>query len=108
MAADHDAPALRLADILRLVQTGGHPTQLYLAERFGIYRLSDVIEPGADRLNQLASQCRCSPIPADVRNFERICGAEQPFPTADRRSWLDLLKSGPTGVLGTPGQLGPS
>lgn len=107
-ATDHDTLALRLADTLRLLQSGERPTRLQLAERFGVSertiyrdlnRLGDVIEPGANGVYQLARHHRSSLSPADLQTFARISGVEQLFPANDRRSWLDLLKPGPTSFL---------
>lgn len=105
---DYETLALRLADILRLLQSGERPTRLQLAERFRVSertiyrdlnRLGDVVEPGADGVYQLASQFRSSLSPADLKTFARISGVEKLFPANDRRSWLDLLKPGPTSFL---------
>lgn len=107
-ATDHDTLALRLADILRLLQAGERPTRLQLAERFGVSertiyrdlsRLGDVIEPGADGVYQIASHYRSSLSPADLNTFARLSGVEQLFPASDRRSWLDLLKPGQPSFL---------
>jgi len=107
-ATDHDTLALRLADILRLLLGGERPTRLQLAERFGVSertiyrdlnRLGDAVEPGDDGVYQLAGQYRGSLSPADLRTFARISGVEQLFPASDRRSWLELLKPGPTSFL---------
>lgn len=107
-ATDHDTLALRLADILRLLLGGERPTRLQLAERFGVSertiyrdlnRLGDAVEPGDDGVYQLADQYRGSLSPADLRTFARISGVEQLFPASDRRSWLELLKPGPTSFL---------
>lgn len=107
-ATDHDTLALRLADILRLLQGGERPTRLQLAERFGVSertiyrdlnRLGDVVEPAADGVYQLASQYRSHLSPADLQTFARISGVEQLFPTSDRRSWLELLKPGQASFL---------
>ena len=105
---DYETLALRLADILRLLQSGERPTRLQLAERFRVSertiyrdlnRLGDVVEPGADGVYQLASQFRSSLSPADLKTFARISGVEKLFPANDRRFWLDLLKPGPTSFL---------
>ncbi|MHA6196219.1 helix-turn-helix transcriptional regulator [Pseudomonas wadenswilerensis] len=107
-ATDHDTLALRLADILRLLQGGARPTRLQLAERFGVSertiyrdlnRLGDVVEPAADGVYQLASQYRSHLSPADLQTFARISGVEQLFPASDRRSWLELLKPGQASFL---------
>ncbi|MEE1920683.1 WYL domain-containing protein [Pseudomonas sp. 148P] len=107
-ATDHDTLALRLADILRLLQGGERPTRLQLAERFGVSertiyrdlnRLGDVVEPAADGVYQLASQYRSHLSPADLQTFARVSGVEQLFPTSDRRSWLELLKPGQASFL---------
>ncbi len=107
-ATDHDTLALRLADILRLLQDGERPTRLQLAERFRVSertiyrdlcRLGDVVEPGADGVYQLAARYRSSLSPADLRTFARISGVEQLFPASDRRSWLELLKPGSASFL---------
>ncbi|MFB4391236.1 MULTISPECIES: helix-turn-helix transcriptional regulator [unclassified Pseudomonas] len=107
-ANDHDTLALRLADILRVLQHGESPTRLQLAERFKVSertiyrdlnRLGDVVEPGVDGTYQLASQYRSKLSPADLQNFARLCGVERLFPVSDRRSWLDLLYTGPNRFL---------
>ncbi|MDU9394097.1 helix-turn-helix transcriptional regulator [Pseudomonas japonica] len=107
-ATEHDTLALRLADILRLLQAGERPTRLQLAERFGVSertiyrdlnRLGDVVEPGADGVYQLASQYRSHLSPADLQTFARLSGVERLFPTSDRRSWLELLKPGQASFL---------
>lgn len=107
-ATDHETLALRLADTLRLLQSGERPTRLQLAERFGVSertiyrdlnRLGDVIELGTDGVYQLARQYCSSLSPADLQTFARISGVEQLFPASDRRSWLDLLKPGPASFL---------
>lgn len=116
-AHEHDTLALRLADILRLMQSGERPTRLQLAERFGVSertiyrdlnRLGDVIEPGANGVYQLASHYRSSLSPADLQTFARISGVEQLFPASDRRSWLELLKPGPASFLVRDGHSGAS
>lgn len=107
-ASNHDTLALRLADTLRLLQSGERPTHLQLAERFGISertiyrdlnRLGDVIELGANGVYQLARHYCSSLSPVGLQTFARISGVEQLFPANDRRSWLDLLKPGPTSFL---------
>lgn len=107
-ATDHDTLALRLADILRLLQAGERPTRLQLAERFGVSertiyrdlsRLGDVVEPGSDGVYQLARHYRSSLSPADLNTFARLSGVAQLFPASDRRSWLDLLKPGQPSFL---------
>ncbi|VXD00025.1 Putative DNA-binding transcriptional regulator YafY [Pseudomonas sp. 9AZ] len=107
-ATDHETLALRLADTLRLLQSGERPTRLQLAERFGVSertiyrdlnRLGDVIELGTDGVYQLARQYCSRLSPADLQTFARISGVEQLFPASDRRSWLDLLKPGPASFL---------
>ena len=107
-ARDHDTLALRLADILRLLQDGERPTRLQLAERFKVSertiyrdlnRLGDVVELGAEGFYQLSIQYRSRLSPTDLQSFARISGVEQLFPTSDHRSWLKLLKPGPTSFL---------
>ena len=107
-ATDHDTLALRLADTLRLLQSGERATRLQLAERFGVSertiyrdlnRLGDVIELGANGVYQLARHYCGSLSPVDLQTFARISGVERLFPANDRRSWLDLLKPGPTSFL---------
>lgn len=107
-ATDHDTLAMRLADILRLLQDGERPTRLQLAERFKVSertiyrdlnRLGDMVEPGAEGVYQLAIQYRSKLSPADLQHFARISGIERLFPVSDRRSWLALLKNGATSFL---------
>ncbi len=107
-ATDYDTLALRLADTLRLLQSGERLTRLQLAERFRVSertiyrdlsRLGDVIELGADGVYQLAPQYCSSLSPADLKTFARISGVERLFPVNDRRSWLELLKPGSTNFL---------
>ncbi len=107
-ANDHDTLALRLADILRVLQHGERPTRLQLAERFKVSertiyrdlnRLGDVVEPDVNGTYQLTSQYRNKLSPADLQNFARLSGVEQLFPVSDRRSWLNLLDTGPDRFL---------
>ncbi|RRW39685.1 WYL domain-containing protein [Pseudomonas luteola] len=104
----HDALALRLAEIIRLLYSGERPTRLQLADRFAVNertiyrdlnRLGEIIESRPDGTYQLASHHRSSLSSTDLRTFAKISGVQQLFPMGDRRSWLDILDSRNTSFL---------
>ncbi|MBR8655816.1 WYL domain-containing protein [Achromobacter sp. Marseille-Q0513] len=104
----HDTLALRLAEILRLLHLGEPLDRHELAGRFGVSertiyrdlnRLGDMVLPQADGRYRLAEAYRNRLSPGDLHAFAQISGIERMFPAGPDWSWLELLRSGKTGLL---------
>ncbi|WP_338881236.1 WYL domain-containing protein [Achromobacter veterisilvae] len=104
----HDTLALRLAEILRLLHLGEQLARQELATRFGVSertiyrdlnRLGDMVVPLSDGRYRLADEYRNRLNPGDLHVFAQISGVEKMFPAGPNWSWLELLKSGKSGLL---------